>query len=158
MWMRLAAHADVGYLRGVDQAFYRIHGSNMSTTDFGGQLDDLRQRRAAYEAVLARCGERIADGPKLDATVHRQIARQALRRAYRAYDRGRTDRVPVDELVAFAEDCWPGYRSLPEYRSLAVRRRVGPRAMPYLQGLVWSAVVHKGRERLRWHTWRRTGI
>lgn len=158
MWMRLAAHAGVGYLRGVDQAFYRIHGSNMSTTDFGGQLDDLRQRLAAYEAVLERCGERIADRAELDAAVHRKIARQALRRAGRAYDRGRTGVVPVDELVEFAGNCWPGYRSLPEYRGLAVRRRVGARAMPYLQPLVWSAVAHKGRERLWWYTWRRTGI
>lgn len=158
MWMRLAAHGSVGYLRSVDQAFYRIHGSNMSTTDFGGQLDDLRQRRAAYEAVLARCGERIDGGVELDAAVHRKIARQALRRAARAYDRGRTEQVPVDELVAFARDCWPDYQSLPEYRGLAVRRKVGARAMPYLQPLVWSAVAHKGRERLWWYNWRRTGV
>ena len=30
MWIRLAANADVGYLRGVDQAYYRRHGQNMS--------------------------------------------------------------------------------------------------------------------------------
>ena len=30
MWMRLAAHADVGYIRGVDQAFYRVHSRNMN--------------------------------------------------------------------------------------------------------------------------------
>ncbi|HEX4790879.1 MAG TPA: glycosyltransferase [Actinospica sp.] len=158
MWMRMAAHAGVGYLRGVDQAYYRIHGANMSTTDFGGSMDDLRQRLAAYETVLERCGERLADRGELDASVHRSLARQALRRAARAYDRGRTDRIPVDELVAFAADCWPGYRSLPEYRGLAVRRGIGPRVMPYLQPLVLSALAHKGRERLWWYTWRRTGI
>lgn len=31
MWLRLAADADTGYLRGVDQAYYRRHGQNMST-------------------------------------------------------------------------------------------------------------------------------
>jgi glycosyltransferase involved in cell wall biosynthesis len=158
MWMRMAAHADVGYLRGVDQAYYRIHGANMSTTDFGGSMDDLRQRLAAYEAVLERCGDRLDDRAELDATVHRVLARQALRRAARAYDRGRTDRVPVDELAAFAEACYPEYRSLPEYRGLALRRRVGPRAMPYLQPLVLSAVARKAKEKLWWHTWRRTGL
>ncbi|KIX78669.1 hypothetical protein SF23_05285 [Streptomyces sp. MBRL 10] len=56
MWMRLAAHADVGYVRGADQAFYRVHGNNMSTTDFGGQLDDLRQRLVAFTSVLDKCG------------------------------------------------------------------------------------------------------
>src|SRR6516165_1169262 len=30
MWMRLAAHSDVGYVRGVDQALYRMHDSNMT--------------------------------------------------------------------------------------------------------------------------------
>ena len=30
--MRLAANADVGYLRGADQAYYRRHGQNMSTS------------------------------------------------------------------------------------------------------------------------------
>ena len=158
MWMRLAAHADVGYLRGVDQAYYRVHGANMSTTDFGGQLDDLRQRKAAFEAVLARCGGQIKDGDELDGLVHRTLARQALRRALRAYDRGRTRQVPVEELVEFAQQCWPGYTRLPEYRGLALRRRIGPGVMPYLQPLVLSAVGHRIRERLWWRTWRRTGI
>jgi glycosyltransferase involved in cell wall biosynthesis len=158
MWMRLAAHADVGYLRGVDQAYYRVHGANMSTTQFGGSMDDLRQRLSAYEAVLERCGDRLEERAELDSMVHRTLARQALRRAARAYDRGRTNRVPVDELVEFAAACWPEYRTLPEYRGLAVRRHIGVRAMPYLQPLVLTALAHKGREKLWWRTWRRTGI
>jgi len=158
MWMRLAVHADVGYVRGVDQAYYRLHGQNMSVQDFGGQLDNLREGRAAYEAVLARWGDILPDRDELDRVFHRTIARRALRRAARAYDRGRTDRVPVDELVDFARDCWPDYRSLPEYRGLRVRQSIGPAAMPYLQPLVLSALVHKGREWLWWRTWKRRGI
>src|SRR5689334_1086006 len=30
MWIRLAANADVGFIRGVDQAYYRVHEQNMS--------------------------------------------------------------------------------------------------------------------------------
>ncbi|OLB80950.1 MAG: glycosyl transferase family 2 [Actinobacteria bacterium 13_2_20CM_2_71_6] len=141
-----------------DQAYYRLHGQNMSVQDFGGQLDNLREGRAAYEAVLARWGDILPDRDELDRVFHRTIARRALRRAARAYDRGRTDRVPVDELVDFARDCWPEYRSLPEYRGLRVRRSIGPAVMPYLQPLVLSALVHKGRERLWWRTWKRRGI
>jgi glycosyltransferase involved in cell wall biosynthesis len=158
MWMRMAAHADVGYVRGPDQAYYRLHGANMSTVDFSGQLDDLRERRRAYEATLAKCGDLLPDRDELDATVHRRLARQALWRASRAYDRGRTGAVPVEELVAFAAETWPGYRSLPEYRGLRVRRRIGARAMPYLQPLVLSALVEKGRDKLWWRSWRRHGI
>lgn len=159
MWMRFAAHADVGYLKGVDQAYYRVHGASMSQTDFSGQLDDLRQNKAAYDAVLERATELpAAERDRLAAIVNRKLARQALRRAARAYDRGRTAQVPVDELVAFAADCWPDYEKLPEFAGLSLRRRIGPKAMPYLQPLVLTAVAHHARERLWWRTWRRTGI
>jgi glycosyltransferase involved in cell wall biosynthesis len=158
MWMRLAAHADVGYVRGADQAYYRVHGNNMSTTDFAGQLDDLRQRRAAYQSVLDKCGDRLPQAEQLSRTVHARLARAALRRAYRAYDRGRTDAVPVEELVEFARDCLPGFESLPEYRALRLRRRIGARTMPYLQPLVLSAVAERGREWLWWQSWKRRGI
>lgn len=158
MWMRLAAHADVGYVRGADQAYYRVHGNNMSTTDFGGQLDDLRQRRIAFESVLAKCGDRLPGAQRLADLVHTRLARFALRRAYRAYDRGRTDVVPVDELVAFAQECLPGFAALPEYRALRLRRRVGAKAMPYLQPLVLSAVAERGREWLWWRSWKRRGL
>lgn len=157
MWMRLAAHADVGYVRGADQAFYRVHGANMSTTDFGGQLDDLRQRRVAFESVLDKCGE-LLPAERLAETVHTRLARFALRRAYRAYDRGRTEVVPVDELVEFARECLPGFAALPEYRALRLRRRIGARAMPYLQPLVLSAVAERGREWLWWQSWKRRGL
>ncbi|TKA12747.1 glycosyltransferase family 2 protein [Actinacidiphila oryziradicis] len=158
MWMRLASHADVGYVKGADQAFYRVHGGNMSTVDFGGQLDDLRQRLIAYESVLDKCAGRIPDAERLSAAVHTRLARFALRRAYRAYDRGRTDAVPVDELVAFARECLPGFAALPEYRALRLRQRVGAKAMPYLQPLVLSAVAERGREWLWWESWKRRGI
>jgi hypothetical protein len=157
MWMRMAARADVGYVK-ADQAYYRLHGKNMSATDFAGQLDDLRQRRAAYESAIAKCRELLPEADEWDAMVHRRLARFALRRAVRAYDRGRTAEVPVEELIAFAADCWPDYRSLPEYRGLQIRRRVGARTMPYLQPLVLSAVAAKGREWLWWQSWQRRGI
>ncbi|MFC8620586.1 glycosyltransferase [Micromonospora purpureochromogenes] len=158
MWMRLAAHADVGYVRGADQAYYRLHGANMSQTDYAGQLDDLRQRRTAYDAVVRRCGDLLPGADRLDAMVRRRLARHALRRAVRAYDRGRTASVPEDELIAFAAECWPEYRALPEYRGLRIRKRIGPTVMPYLQPLVLTAVAAKGREWLWWQSWKRRGI
>lgn len=156
--MRLAAHADVGYVRGADQAFYRVHGNNMSTTDFGGQLDDLRQRLVAFDSVLDKCGDLLPQADALSLAARTRLARYALRRAYRAYDRGRTDVVPVDELVGFAAQCLPGYAELGEHRALLRRRRVGARAMPYLQPLVLSAVADRGREWLWWKSWERRGI
>ena len=156
MWMRLAANADVGYLRGVDQVFYRVHGKNMTKTRT--HLVDLRQRRLAYEATLAKCGALLPDAARLSAIVHRKIAWQALWYAARAYDRGRTETTEVDELIAFAFDCWPDAGKLPIYRGLQVRQFFGPRIMPYLQPVVLSAVGRKVQNWWWWQSWARRGI
>jgi glycosyltransferase involved in cell wall biosynthesis len=156
MWLRLAAHANVGYVRGVDQAYYRLHGENM--TKARTSLIDLQQRRLAYEVLLERCADTLPDPAKLSATVHRKIAWEALWYAARAYDRRRTERTPVDELTAFAIDCWPHARELPLYRALQLRRRVGPTVMPYLQPLVLSAVVRKAQNWWWWQSWKWRGL
>jgi glycosyltransferase involved in cell wall biosynthesis len=156
MWLRLAAHADVGYL-GVDQAFYRRHETNMSHG-----LDDyvvrFTQLRAAYEALLLRCGTVLPDAGELSRVVHRRLAHEALWVAVRAYDRRRTGWVPVDELVAFAFDCWPDTASLGIYRTLQARRAIGSRITPYLQPLIWSAVIREVRDGLRRQSWARRGL
>jgi glycosyltransferase involved in cell wall biosynthesis len=156
LWMRLAAHADVGYLRGPDQAYYRVHKQNMSKTR--SLMVNFAQRRLAYEVMLERCAGALPDPQRLSGLVHRELARQALWRAARAYDRGQTAEVPVDELEAFARECWPEVTELSAYRSLQLRRRIGPRVMPYLQPLILRAAVRKGREKLWWYSWRRRGI
>jgi glycosyltransferase involved in cell wall biosynthesis len=156
IWMRLAAHADVGYVRGVDQAFYRMHGQNMTADR--NKLVDLKQRQLAFEVLLETCGDMLAKADQLNETVHRKLSWEALWRAARAYDRGRTAQVPVNELVAFALECYPDATRLPVYRSLRVRQAIGPRWMPYLQPFIWSAVAHKLSNELWWRTWERRGI
>lgn len=156
MWMRLAAHADVGYVQGVDQAFYRLHGQNMSVDR--NTVIDLRQRQLAFDALLDRCGDRLTNPDHLYQVVHRKLGREALRRASRAYDRGKTSQTPVDELVAFALDCYPAIARSPVHRGLRLRQAVGPRWMPYLQPFIWSAVIHKVGNQLWWRTWERNGI
>jgi glycosyltransferase involved in cell wall biosynthesis len=144
MWLRLAANADVGYLHGVDQAYYRRHAQNMSTAYT--PLPTLRQYRLVYEGVLDRFGGSLHDAARLSDLVHRKLAYEALVAAARAYDRGQTQQTPIEELVAFALDCSPEAKSLPIYRALQVRKRVGPRVMPYLQPFVIpAAACRKGR-------------
>lgn len=154
--LEMAAHADVGYIRGVDQAFYRIHGKNM--TNSRTLMVDLRQRQLAYEVVLERCADVLPNAASLSEVVHRQLSREALWSAARAYDRGRTQEVPVDELIDFALDCWPQARSMPVYRALRLRQHIGPRVMPYLQPLVLSAVAHRAQNWWWWHSWERRGL
>jgi hypothetical protein len=76
MWLRLAAHADVGYIRGADQAFYRIHENNMTKTRT--TLVDLHQRRLAYEKFLDRCAASLPEAARLSDMVHRKLCWQAL--------------------------------------------------------------------------------
>jgi glycosyltransferase involved in cell wall biosynthesis len=155
MWMRLAANADVGFLRGVDQAYYRLHQQNMRKSY--DALMDLRQKRLVYETVLDRYGERVTDARRLSAVVHRQLSKDALWAAARAYDRGRTGETPVSDLVRFALECWPPSRRLTGYRTLRLRQIVGPRVMPFLQPFIVSAIGHMTLRWWRRRNWKRRG-
>jgi glycosyltransferase involved in cell wall biosynthesis len=156
LWMRLAAHADVGYLRGVDQAYYRSHGQNM--TNARTMMVDLRQRQLAFEILLERCADTLPDTYRLSAVAHRKLAWEALWYAARAYDRGRSHQVPVDELVAYAVGCWPETNRMPVYWGLRLRQRIGPRVTPYLQPFVLSAAVRKAQNWWWWQSWTHRGI
>lgn len=157
MWMRFAAHAPVAYLRGADQAYYRVHGRSMSRTHYTDHLGELRQRRAAYETVLRDQGDVLRDRERLATAVRRALAREALWRASRAYDRRRTAQTSVEDLVDFAFETYPAAARLPEFAGLRVRRWIGPTVMPYLQPLVLTAPVRRVRERLWWERWKRRG-
>jgi len=164
MYLRLAANADVGFLRGVDQAYYRLHEQNMSKAV--SALMDLRQRRSVFEVVLDRYGESLPDAKRLSDIVHRKLGRETLWAAGRVYDRGRMRQTElarrflgaganeeerdIDELVAFAFDCWPDVSRLPLYRTLQLRKRIGPRSMSYL-------LAHKAEWWLRRRSWKYRG-
>jgi glycosyltransferase involved in cell wall biosynthesis len=155
MWLRLAANADVGFLRGVDQAYHRVHGKNMMTSY--SALRDLQQRRLAYETVRDGYGGRLTDATAVSNVTYRKLSREALWAASRAYDLGDARQNQVDDLVAFAFDCWPDAGRLPAYQTLRLRQRIGPRVMPYLQPLVLSAAVHKSQGWLRRRSWKWRG-
>lgn len=156
MWMRFALHADVAYVKGVDQAYYRIHASQM-TNDRVAYLD-LVQRKAAFDAFFDAHGDRVPDAARLRRHADRKLAKEALWRACRAYERRRMDSTPIAELVAFAEGTYPHSARLPEYWGLRWRTRVGPRVCPYLQPLMVSAVHRRVRTALWWRRWAREGV
>jgi glycosyltransferase involved in cell wall biosynthesis len=164
--MRMATYADVGFLRGVDQSYYRLHEQNMSKSV--SPLMDLRQRRSVFEVVLDRYHERLPDVQRLSGIVHCQLGKEALWAAARAYDRGPVRRSElarrflgagatieverdVDNLVDFAVDCWPEVSKLPLYRKLQSRKSIGPRGLYYM-------LNQKGRWWLRRRSWKYRGI
>ena len=156
MWMRFAVHSDVAFIKGVDQAYYRIHAAQMTTERV--PLVDLEQRHAAYAALFDAYGDRVPDAPRLARRAYRRMAKEALWRACRAYERRRMDTTPIDELVEFARSAYPRADRLPEYWGLRWRQKVGPEVCPYLQPIMVSAVHRRVRNQLWWRRWARQGI
>ncbi len=165
IYLRFAAHADVGFIRGADQAYYRLHGANMSATV--SALMDLEQRRSVFDLVLRRYVHQQAERDRLEQMVHRQLGREALWAAGRVYDRGRLRRTEIGrrvlggganesehevaELAAFAVDCSPGLEQTSLYRKLRAHERLGPREIAFL-------VDQKGRWWLRRRFWKYRGL
>ena len=143
-------------MKGADQAYYRVHGAQMGTERV--TLVDLRERRASYDAVFDSYSNRIPGATDLRKRAHRLLAREALWEACRAHERRRMESTPVAELTEYALSTEPQVRRLREYWALRWRQRVGPRACPYLQPIIWSAAYRRVRARLAWRRWHRHGV
>src|SRR5262249_11368987 len=127
MWLRLSAVSDVGRINGVDQGFYRVHPNSMQRTVHAGALFDLVGRREAYSSAFRAVGHQLRDASELESIARRKLAREALDRACRAYDRDRIDFMEEGELVAFAFTTFAGAAELAEWRGLQRRRQHGRR-------------------------------
>jgi hypothetical protein len=143
MWLRIAAHSDVAFLRGVDQAFYRAHRQSMSRTTFGSQVDDLRQRKLCFDVLFQSSRLSPQDVSRLKQSTDRALAREALWRACRLLDKGEVDSERVQKLEQFACRVYPGAGQLPESRLLRNRRRIGPRLCPLVQYVQPNLYVHR---------------
>jgi hypothetical protein len=158
LWLRLAAIADVARVNGPDQACYRIHAQSMSRLTYAGALNDLRGRWDGFAAAFAGPPGALHDAAPLYGEACRALARDALDRACRAYDRGRTSQVPVAALMSFAEEVWPDAQALPEWKGLERRRSIGPERCRIAPPFVGRAVTRRvGDELYRWR-WRRSGV
>jgi Glycosyl transferase family 2 len=151
MWLRLAAVSDVGYVKGATQAYYRVHADSMLRSMLGaagGQIVDLSERRTAFENFFDRVGERVRGSSKLRETARRTLARQALWKASRAYDKGEASGEgarEVERLARFALDTSPAARRLPGWWGMRLRRKIGSgRSLAFLPFLVTGA-AHKLR-------------
>jgi hypothetical protein len=157
LWIQLASLADVGRINGPAQGYYRVHDASLQRTVHAGLLFDYRERRAAFDEAFASHAGGLRGAGELHETAHRSLAAAALDRACRAYDRGKTDRVPVEELVAFAFETWPDARALPQWAALERRRRVGAARAPRHPRFFSRAVTRRAGDELRDWRWLRTG-
>lgn len=157
MWLRMATAADIGYVGGVPQAFYRVHPASMQRTTFAAHLDDLRQRRDGFDFFFSHAGSTLADADRLHDLARRALAREALWRACRAYERDALAEIPVDELVEFATSSYSDVETTPEFRALQRRRRLGPTVCHRTQLFIVGGVRHRIGSTYRTQRWKRRG-
>lgn len=157
MWLRVAAVADLGYIRGVPQSLYRIHGASMSQGVYRHRLADVEQRKLVFDAIFDRYADAVERAGIDKARAYATLASEPLWLAARAYETGRTGDVPVDECVATARQIYPAVESLSAFRALSRRRRLGPDFCRRTQIFVGTAVVRRLRNRLWWWRWKHLG-
>jgi hypothetical protein len=124
MWMRFAAHASVGIIA-ADQAFYRVHGKNMHKETYAADRFILEQHKQAFDSLFSEYGSRFADAADLHAKAMRGVARAALSRATRAFERGQVEE--CKDLLNFAQAVDPSVRRESIWSSLRLKRIMGPR-------------------------------
>lgn len=160
LWLRIAAVADVAYVRGAAQALYRVHPDSMLREMMGaadGAVVDLRERRTAFERFFAVADPGRLDLPRLERTVREELARQAIWQASRAIDRDDGD-APVDGLLAFAVETCAEARSLREWRGMLLRRRIGAGRSGRFPPFLATGAAHRARGRLAHLRWRLDGV
>jgi glycosyltransferase involved in cell wall biosynthesis len=122
MWLRFAAHADVGIID-AEQAYYRVHSSNMHH-QLGLKLSDWVHRRSAFEHLFQAHGNRIPDAAKLQIVFSRSMAWDAVWAARRAYTL--RDLEFCRNLLDFAVETFPGARWWRSYVKTSLLLNLGP--------------------------------
>lgn len=155
LWLRAATRAGVGRVNGADQAFYRVHGTNMHATEFAGMHRDITERAACFDIVFDEERTWIPGLAHLHDAAKRALARDALVTAIRAYRLEQEDTEDPRRLVDLAERIWPACRSWRlrrRYERYAAHAAAQQRLPLPARRFAWRAEHH-----LRWRLWRRRG-
>lgn len=126
MWLRLAAHGDVGVIPEV-QAFTRIHARNMR---HGYKADRMRadyeQRHLAFQMFFRSESERLEDAAALERRARRSIAEEVLWSAARHFEEAEEDAAAA-RLMDLAPTIDPSVLWVPLWWKTSVKRALGPR-------------------------------
>ncbi|MCU1308777.1 MAG: glycosyl transferase [Acidobacteriaceae bacterium] len=133
MWLRLAAHACVGFLAAL-QAVYRRHASNMSLSYTAQRwLPDLEQRKAALEYFYHGCGNIVPHSATLLEEQLYLLSRRAVGHASAAFNDGSPE--AVEQLSRFAVQTCPRITRSFSWAKLKSKRAVGLRTWRALRPL-----------------------
>lgn len=169
LWMRTATVSDIGFVAGADQAYYRIHTSNMHQSMFD-MLDDFSQRLASFDTIFSERAELLEDPETMRDMAHLALARSALSQAvrdtaHRAIARSSVSRAvgagalvevgdeSVDGYAEFALRAWPEAKNLREWRTLHNLFPDSGRPPKLSPALITQMAARKARTRFR--CWRK---
>ncbi|HEY2666003.1 MAG TPA: glycosyltransferase [Actinomycetota bacterium] len=113
--LRLATRADIAFLRGVDQTYVVAALNAVARPGLGSPIEDLRLRKAAFDAWFAVDGRDLPGAQGLHAMAHRALAREALSVAGSGGDAGRGGGW-IAELEVFASLAYAEARASPSCR------------------------------------------
>jgi hypothetical protein len=113
--LRLATRADIAFLRGVDQTYVVAALNAVARPGLGSPIEDLRLRKAAFDAWFAVDGRDLPGAQGLHAMAHRALAREALSVAGSGSDAGRGGGW-IAELEVFASLAYAEARASPSCR------------------------------------------
>lgn len=145
MWMRLAACGPVITMNAV-QAFYRVHGRNMSTQYYSKIVGDYREQLRAFESATRLYGNQY---PKLGewlASMRLRISDELFWAGSHFFDDGNVE--ATAECLRAAKEIHPAIATTRSWKLLELKRRIGPGAWgtirPILRRLRGLAPTAKG--------------
>jgi glycosyltransferase involved in cell wall biosynthesis len=136
MWLRFAAHGAIASTPEV-QAFYRVHGTNMSGPVYRRVIEDYQQRQAAFDTFFAHDGTLVWEASQLQALAHRRLGDAAFWTAAAQLCRGRWE--IARQLLHFAWKLNPDTRFWPPFAHLGRVGRPDRRALAALSDLLHRA-------------------
>jgi glycosyltransferase involved in cell wall biosynthesis len=128
--LRLAVRADIAFLRGVDQTYVVAALNADARPAHGSPIEDLRLRKATFDALFAFDGRDLPGAEGLHAMANRALAREALLVAGGGEGLG-FDGGWTAELERFASHAYadaaasPGIRPAPWRRKARAKLRLG---------------------------------
>lgn len=123
MWLRMAAHADIGVLK-APTALTRIHTTNMRHAYYADRMiGDYRQRALAFRMFFERQAGQLADADVLAHTARRSLATEVLIASDRCFDKA--DEANMARLTDLAREIDPTITRTAWWWKTSTKRAIG---------------------------------
>lgn len=157
LWLRIGLVSDLVYIRGVAQAYYRVHPKSMSQALYVDPFADARERRKVFDRMFAHHGPELSCLGISRSGTYRSLASEPLWHACRLVEKGASKPEELNRALTLSESFYPQLTDLPAYRALKRRLMLGEVLCHRSQIFVGTAVVRKVRNLWWWKQWRLLG-